>query len=429
MTVEVSFPVLAQTGQVLARQKGHCDAIESYLRAEGGIHDDTGLLLAMLAPPAWAVLEAGCRITRLTGQVASLGADQVQRSLTAYVEADRGSFEAQSRIASQLGATMASWSNPADGVPDVGPPAGGAPDGFGDPAQWFSEEVAKDLLSAQFLPPGPWRAIASSSAVAEGIVDSAAPGVRQIGRSASGLVGEVGAWGGAAGPVQETADPRSYLVTPNLGTNEVQELRWSAGVVLGGLDWLAEKMVGFSILEEVVFKPFGGDFQDIKRASMAWSNTGQAFTAIAENYAGLTSPTMAGWKGEAGDAFRAAMVAASGAFLGMSQAAVYVSGLAQNIAYVSQAACIGIGMLLKKISEKLIRMAAEAAVPVVGWAVAAGEAVILVQDIISYVRLAYTIIEGIVDAIDGFIAGKQQMLQTLGVVEDLAEYAARAARA
>ena len=44
-------------------------------------------------------------------------------------------------------------------------------------------------------------------------------------------------------------------------------------------------------------------------------------------------------------------------------------------------------------------------------------------------RLAYVIIEGIVDAIDGFIAGKQQMLQTLGVVEDLAEYAARAARA
>ena len=86
-------------------------------------------------------------------------------------------------------------------------------------------------------------------------------------------------------------------------------------------------------------------------------------------------------------------------------------------------------MLLKKISEKLIRIAIEAAVPVVGWAAAAVETAILIQDIISYVRLAYVIIEGIVDAIDGFIAGKQQMLQTLGVVEDLAEYAARAARA
>ncbi|WP_448630718.1 WXG100 family type VII secretion target [Cellulomonas soli] len=271
--------------------------------------------------------------------------------------------------------------------------------------------------------------MAVSGVIAKGIVDGVSSSGVQLRDAATGLVGDVRAWGGQAAAVQETSDPRTYLVTPNLGTNEVQELRWSAGVVLGGLDWLAEQLLGFSILEEVVFKPFAGDFQDIKRASIAWSNTSQAFTAVAENFAGLTSSTMDGWKGEAGDAFRGAMVVASGAFVGVSQAALAVSGLAQNIAYVSQAACIGIGMLLKKMSEKLIRISIEAAVPVVGWAAAAVETTILIQDIISYVRLAYTIIEAIVDAIDSFLSGKTAVLQTLGVVEDLAEYAYRTARA
>lgn len=104
-------------------------------------------------------------------------------------------------------------------------------------------------------------------------------------------------------------------------------------------------------------------------------------------------------------------------------------GLASNVARVSQAACIAIGMILKAISEKLIRIAIEAAVPVVGWAAAALETTILVQIIISYVRLAYSIIEGIVDAIDSFIGAQQQTIQTLGVVEDLAEYVARRATA
>jgi hypothetical protein len=428
VTVEVSYPTLVQAQQVLVRQQGHAEAIGRYLRAEGGIHDDTGVLLAMLAPPALAVLEAGTRAAELTGQVTAHAAVTVGRCVEAYVDADRSAYEEQARLAARLGATMAAWSNPADGVPDVGPPAGGAPDGFGDPAQWFSGKVAEDMLRAG-LSPSPLRPLAVAAAAGRGVVDAVGPGAGQLVDAGRGLVGDVAGWAGPAGAVQETADPRSYLVTPDLGVNEVQELRWSAGVVLGGIDWVAEQLVGFSILEEVVFKPFGGDFQDIKRAAAAWSGTGQAFTAIAENLAGLTSPTTSGWQGEAGDAFRGAMVAGSGAFLGASHAAVAISGLATNIAYVSQAACIAIGMLLKKVSEKLIRLAAEAAVPVVGWVAGAAEAVILVQDIISYVRLAYSIIEGVVDAIDGFIGGQQQLFQTLGVLEDLAEYATRAARA
>jgi roadblock/LC7 domain-containing protein len=123
------------------------------------------------------------------------------------------------------------------------------------------------------------------------------------------------------------------------------------------------------------------------------------------------------------------MAAGSAAFVGVSRAATTVSDLVQKIALVSQLACTGIGMALKKISEKLISLAAKAAVPVAGWALAAGEAITLIQDVIGYVRLAYVIIEGVVDVIDGFVGGYQSLVQSLGVIEDLAEFAFRAARA
>jgi roadblock/LC7 domain-containing protein len=421
----VSYPTLVHARQVLARQQDHATAIERYLRAEGGIHDDTGLLLGLLAPPAWAALEIGARIAGVTGQLGAYAADQLGRTVESYVEADRNAYESQAALARRLGATMAAWSNPADGIPDVGPAAGGAPPGFGEPPTWFTAQVAVEMAIGGALVNGPGQAVAAG----RGIADAVSPSVDQLVRSGGDLVDEVGAWTGPAGAVQETTDPQTYLVTPDLGINEFQELRWSAGAVLSGLDWLAEQLIGFSILEEVVFKPFAGDAHDIKRAAMAWSNTGQAFTAIAENFAGLTSSTMDGWKGSAGDAFRGAMAAGSAAFVGVSRAATTVSDLVQKIALVSQLACTGIGMALKKISEKLISLAAKAAVPVAGWALAAGEAITLIQDVIGYVRLAYVIIEGVVDVIDGFVGGYQSLVQSLGVIEDLAEFAFRAARA
>lgn len=398
MTVDVSYEVVLPARDVLARQPDHCAAVAAYLRRECAMHDDTGLLLALLAPMARGVLELGVQATTLAGRAGTFAAQQVQESVTGYLEAERQAHERLNGLAGRLGAGSTPWTDPTAGVPPLGPPRSGAPDGYGEAGRWFVEDV-------------------------QGTIDT----VRQMADGTGRLGRDVAGWTGPAGAVAEQTDPTSYLVPPDLGTNEVQELRWSAGVVLGGIDWLAEQVLGFSILEEVVFKPFGGDFQGIKRASAGWGHTASAFTGVAENYAGLTSSTLTGWQGAAGEAFRAAMVAAAGAHVALSQAALYVSGLASNVALVSQAACIGIGMILKKISEKLIRMAAEAAVPVIGWAVAAGEAVILIQDVIAYVRLAYSIIEGIVDVINGFVEGQAQMLQSLGVMEDLVEYLGRRA--
>ena len=400
MTVEVSYGVMVPAVEVLRRQSEHCTAIEAYVRRECGIHDDTGLLLAMFAPPAFLVLEAAAQAIHLAGQVGTVTADQLQRAVETYVETDEAAHRTMNDLARRSGQTITKWEDPTAGIDPVGPAQGGAPSGYGSAGQWFGEDI--------------------SSAV-----DTVQRSIDEI----TGLPDDVRAWGGSTGGVVEKTDPQSYLVTPDLGRNEVQELRWSAGVVLGGIDWLAEQLLSFSILEEVVFKPFGGDFQDIKKAAAGWSNTSAAFTAVSENYVGLLAPTAEGWRGEAAEAFRAAITAAAAAYVGFSQAASYIGGLTSNIALVSQLACIAIGKLLKSISQKLIRMAAEAAVPVVGWAVAAGEALIMVQDIISKVRTAYTLIEMIITAITGFIEGKAQLLQSVHLIEDIAEYAFRRATA
>lgn len=81
MTVEVSYRVLVTAGQVLARQKGHC-------------------------------LEMGARITRLSGQIGATCADQVERSVTAYVGADQRTHERFASIAGQLGTGVTPWGDP-----------------------------------------------------------------------------------------------------------------------------------------------------------------------------------------------------------------------------------------------------------------------------------------------------------------------------
>ena len=72
-------------------------------------------------------------------------------------------------------------------------------------------------------------------------------------------------------------------------------------------------------------------------------------------------------------------------------------------------------------------MAAEAATPVIGWAVGAVTAYSDIQKIIQTVRLIYTIFETIESAIQDFVEAKTAILDKYALIEDLAEGAARTA--
>ena len=182
-------------------------------------------------------------------------------------------------------------------------------------------------------------------------------------------------------------------MSPQAPDNPVSDLRWSAGALLGSIDWVAEKFIGFSILDRCVFHPFAGDWQGIFKASEAWHHAGDAAQGMTRNHAGLVACTPQTWQGLSGNSFRAAMTTIAGATYGLSAAYSYAGGLVKTLSTVTKLACSGIGQLLKMIADKLLKMAAEAAAPVIGWAIGAFTAYSDIQDIITWVRRVNTLIE------------------------------------
>ena len=115
---------------------------------------------------------------------------------------------------------------------------------------------------------------------------------------------------------------------------------------------------------------------------------------MTRNHAGLVASTPQTWQGLSGDSFRVAMTTIAGATYGLSAAYSYAGDLVTTLSTVTKLACAGIGQLLKMIADKLLEMAAEAAAPVIGWAIGAFNSVYsYVQDIIKWVRRVNTLIE------------------------------------
>jgi hypothetical protein len=200
-------------------------------------------------------------------------------------------------------------------------------------------------------------------------------------------------------------------------------------VLLGGIDWVAEKFIGFSILDRCVYHPLAGDWQGIYKASEAWNHGADALQAIGRNHAGLVAGTPATWQGLSGNSFRGAMTTITSATLGLAYCYQYAGGLVKTISTVCKGACTAIGFALKFIADKLIEMAAEAATPVIGWAVGAARAYSNISGVISKVRLIYSLFETVESAIQDFAEAKTSILGKAAIVEDLLEGAARSSGA
>lgn len=388
----ITYDTLSLSQQVLERQRGHADAVAGYLPANAGIGDATGLLLSMFDPLSEGAVWAGQEAARLLGVVEQTMADAVADTAVDLAETDGRVGAAFSKLLGQLGA----GSTDPGGHPDLGGPVLGAasdaaPDGYGDVNSFF------------------WQKAADTVGAVTGAVDDA-----------TALVEAVGQWGGS-GPVGEVADASSYLVPGQAPENPVQDLRWNAGALLGGIDWVAEKFLGFSILDRCVYHPLAGDWQSIYRASQAWSHAGDAVGAIARNHAGLVASTPATWQGESGDAFRAAMATLTYGAYELSGAYAVASGLVQKLATVCKLACVAIGAALNLIANKLMKMAAEAATPVIGWAYGAATAYQDIEAVVKNVRLIYGIFETIESAIQAFAEAKTSIMDKLALIEDLVQ--------
>jgi hypothetical protein len=166
----------------------------------------------------------------------------------------------------------------------------------------------------------------------------------------------------------------------------------------------------------------------MREAQFAWTHAGDAMSAIGQNAMGLLPP-LASWTGKGSEAF----VAAAGV---MSQAHTVVAGPAGTVATAIKVLILlckeAVGKILKildRLAQKLLRIAAEAAVPVAGWLVAAVEAGIAVYDLIQDARWAYKWINMIYDLVSGMVGNIGTMTDSAMRMADLYESLARGAAA
>jgi len=397
---EVDYGQLALTSQLLRRQgEVHAAAMKTYVRAECSLSSgDMGAILRLFHPLNMVAVELGDRAFGLVGNLGTGAADAVEACRTAYIASDREGHEIFNTILGQLGAGSVPFANPGGSTPTLGAAGSGADSSYG---------AGEPSAFAQ---------VAGLPGEAGGVVGDLYNGGVALGEG----------WRSGSSSVSERSDASSYLVAPVSMTSEMDSLRWSAGPLLGGIDWVFEKLFGYSLLEDVIMKPLAGNWEEIDKASIGWGHLGKALTEMGSNYTGLPGMTMS-WKGETAELFRAAMAAMGAAIAGLSYATDYVSGLVGTVATASRLAAAGIGAALKAISVKLLRMAAEAAVPVVGWVAMVAEAGILITEIFTWVKRIYTLINLIVDAISDFISARGKLVDAAFIVEDLAEYVVRGA--
>jgi uncharacterized protein YukE len=388
----ITYDTLSLSQQVLERQQGHAHCIASYLPAHADIGDSTGLLLSVFDPLSRLAVQVGSDAATVLAELEQAMAGAVGDTQVDVADQDGQVGDAFSKLLGRLGPGGADDSYPeltaGPALPAVGE---SAPGDYGDVESFFWQKGEATV-----------QALSGAASDVRGIVDRITP----------------------SGEVTELVDASSFLVAPQSPDNPVSDLRWSAGALLGSIDWVAEKFVGFSILDRCVFHPFAGDWQGIFKSSEAWHHAGDAAQAMTRNHTGLVASTPQTWQGLSGDSFRAAMTAIAGATYGLSAAYSYAGDLVKTLSTVTKLACSAIGSLLKLIADKLLKMAAEAATPLVGWAIGAFTAYSDIQDVITWVRRINTLIETISSAIQDFAEAKTSIVGKYRIIEDLAQGAA-----
>lgn len=391
----VDYGQLAMAGELLHRQNTHTDRMRSYLNTECRLSSgDLGLVLQVLHPATELVTDIAENALTGVGSIAQWAATTATTTLDTYVEADRVAYEAARALLSSLGGGMPPFADPRGALPGLGGAASSA-DGYGNsPSEWHP--LIDGILTG---------------------TDTIGSGVDLVTGTADTAIDRISTLGSRGGVVERT-DPTSYLVTPQIDENFMEDLRWNAGVILGSLDWIAERIFHVSILKEYVFKPLGGDWQAIGSSADAWRHSGRALMEMSSNFSGLPGQVDT-WRGNASLAFQAAMAALSAATVGLSYAFDFVGGLVDNVRTVAKLACSGIAAALQWISNKLLKIAAKAALPVVGWAMIAFEAVEDIQKVMFFLRMINTLITSILDAIADFIDAREKLVQAVFILEDL----------
>ncbi len=404
----VDYSQLNMAGQLLERQQQHTESLKNYLDSYCRLESSAfGWLLQMLHPINEMVVDCGKNGATLLGDVSAWAARNTRSSLTAYLEADRAAYEAAAALAAQLGVSPPPFPVSASDLPKLGGAATRADAGYGTSMSAYQVDLDHIVSGAQ----------TGGDAVSL-VTGTVSTGLDRLGSLTN------------RGGVIERSDPSSYLVTPQTPPeNFVEDLRWNSGLILGSIDWVVERFIGYSVLEECVYKPFGGDWHAIGRASGAWSHGGQSLMELGSNFSGLPGQAE-GWRGDAAEAFQAALALMSAAAVALSYAFDAVSGLVGIVESAAKIACSAIASAIGLIETIVLLILPQLTIPIAGWITATATAMTQIKRVIMAVKVINMAINALMDAINEFIAAREKIVQAVFMAEDLANSAiTRAVRA
>lgn len=397
----VDYVQLSMAAELLDRQHDHAENLKQYLDAHCHLEASAfGWLLQLLHPVNDIVVDCGKNGAALIGDVARWAAQNTRASLNSYMDADREAYQASTALSKLLGATPAPFPFLAAGLPSLGDATGAAQPDYG------TSHSAKQLDLDYLLTIG----------------DTAADGIDYLGETIGTGSDRLSNLTGRGGVV-ERSDPSSYLVAPETKTdNFVEELRWNAGLILGSIDWVIDQFLGYSLLEEYVMKPFGGDWLAIGRASSAWSHGGQSLMETSSNFSGLPGQT-SDWLGDSANAFQLVLAAMSAATVALSYAYDAVAGLVDLVTTAARIACSAIASAIGLIEMIVLLIIPQLTIPVAGWITATATAMTQIKKVIMIVKGINMAINALMDAINEFIAAKEKITQAVFMAEDLANSA------
>lgn len=398
MTIQVDYSNMSLATQLMTRQQSHAQHVSEHLEQYAQLsRGDLGLILQLLQPINQGAVDVGKQIMVYSGQTFELGSQKMADSAQAYLDADTQTYEEFRQVLAGMGIDAAPYTPP---TPVTLGPAG-------DKATAEYSMPDGDLFHQAF-----WDGYQS---------------VQWMDQTSRSLEERLGAAMSETRVVGESVDASSFLTAPQVEDPEIENIRWSAGLIFGGVDWIFEQLFGYSLLEEMT-KPFTGNWTEMNEAASAWTHTGDALTAIARNTSGMVPP-MASWTGAGSEAFLGAAAVVAEGHLALQGPAGIISSVLKAIATLAKMAASKILSMLKRVQDRLLMMAAEAAVPVAGWVAAGITAGITFLEVVEDVRWAYKWINRVYDVVSSATSGLDQIVSSRLVMVDLYEGLARAAAA
>lgn len=182
------------------------------------------------------------------------------------------------------------------------------------------------------------------------------------------------------------------------------ELRANAGLLLGGVDWFAEKTFGVSPLQDWVIKPFAGDWVQFDKAAQAWGSAGKASAGVGLNFGAMTTQSADAWQGGAGDKFRERMTSVSENYAQYAEGCGEIGKVADGLMNVSKSAAMCVSIVVGFVGDLLERLIVEASVPVIGWLAGAADVGLHIKEFWTKAKAAYQAIEKAVTAVRDVIS-------------------------